>query len=245
MHRNNLVDIMKMFRLRIGKWFFTYLDYIVIILATLVLYLIINLIKPLPSWLFVFPIVIALIVKSSVNWRKGKKEELAKLAESLNRVSGEFSKFTQGSCNYSIWSISKEFINKFGSKEGIKGWEAYFNENWGMSGQLFKNYGSFERKMRRYIENPKGKEELLGLVREFSSLVGLHYKMHTNFLEMIRDVGNEEFEPRCNEFKKEYNEFYRGLRRIAPDLRKVLGVELEGKFYFNFAKDFPKAVKSP
>lgn len=237
---------MKMFRLRIGKWFFSYSDYIVIILATLGLYLIINLIKPLPSWLFVLPVVIALIVRSSVDWRKGKKEELAKLADSIDRLSTEFSKFTKGSCSYSIRSIAKDFISKYGTKsEKFKGWAAYFNEDWGIPGQLFKNYGSFEQRAREYIENPKGKEELLGLVREFLNLVSLHYKMHTNFLEMIRDVGNEEFEPRCNEFKREYNEFYRGLRRIAPDLKKVLAVELEGKFYYDFAKDFPKVVKSP
>lgn len=235
-----------MFRLRIGKWFFSYLDYIAIILATLILYLITNLIKPLPSCLLVLPVVIALIVKSSIDWRKGKTEELAKLAHSIHRLNTEFSKFTEGSYPNSIGSIAKEFVSKYGTKtDKIKGWAAYFNGDLGIPGQLFKNYGSFERRLREYIENPKGKEELLGLVIKFLNLVSLHYAMHTNFSEMIRDVGDEEFEPRYNEFKKEYDEFYRSLRQIAPDLRKVLDVELEGKFYYNFAKDFPKAVTSP
>lgn len=188
-------------------------------------------------------IVAVLTVKNVVDLQKGKKEEMTKLAESIDRLSTQFSKFTYGSCGYSIRSIAKDFISKYRTKsEKIKGWEAYFDQDWGIPGQLFNTYRSFERKAREYIESPKGKEELLVLIREFLNLVGLHYKMHTNFLEMVRDVGDGEFEQRYKEFKKEYDEFHRGLRGIASDLKKVASVELSGTFYFDFAKDFPKSV---
>ena len=232
---------MRRFKLRIGKWFFSYLEYIIAIFVTLGLYLVKDFINPLlPSWLLVFPFIIALVVRSIRDMVKVKKEEQAKLADSIDRLVTEFSKFTKGSCGYSIRSIAKDFINKYGTKsEKIKGWVAYF-KNLGMPAQLFKNYGGFEKRWGKYVENPRGKEELSELIIEYLNLVGLHYKMHENFRAMVRDVGDTEFEQRYNEFKKEYDEFHRGLRGIAPDLNKVVSVELEGKFYYDFAKDFPE-----
>jgi len=235
-----------MFRLRIRKWFFPYLEYIMAILVTLGLYLVKDFIEPLlPSWLLVLPLVIALVVRSVRDMVKGRREQMTKLANYIDSLSTEFVKFTKESCGYSIRSIAKDLISKYSTtSEKIKGWAAYFDENWGMPAQLFKNYDYFEKNWRKYIENPKGKEELSGLVIEFLNLVGLHYKMHENFGKMVRDVGDREFEQRYNDFKKEYDEFYRGLRGIAPELKKALGVELEGKFYYAFAKDFPESAGS-
>ena len=68
------------------------------------------------------------------------------------------------------------------------------------------------------------------LIREFLNLVGLHYKVHENYIEMVNDVGDREFEQGYSDFKKQYDEFHKGLREIAPDLKNVINVELEGIF---------------
>ncbi len=225
---------MRKLKLRIGKWAFSYLDVLIILVVTIVI-----LVLSLPSWSILIAPILVLVIKPILDSQRGKKEEMTKVAESIDRLSTEFSKFTGGFWGCSIRSISKDFISKHGNNEKIKGWEAYFDQDRGIPGLLFEAYGSFERKVREYIGSPKGKEGLSVLIREFLDLVGLHYKMHANFLEMIRDVGDGEFGQRYNEFKKEYDEFYRGLRGIAHDLKKVASMDLEGKFYYDFAKDFP------
>lgn len=231
---------MRKLKLRIRKWVSSYVGELILLLGTVIIY---GFFKS-PELLYALFIVVAvIIIKNILDWRKARQEPMTKLAESIDRLSTQFAKFAGvASWNYSIRSIANEFISKYGTKsEKIKGWTAYFDQDRGISGQLSNTYRSFERRLREYIENPKSKAELSGLIREFLDLVGLHYKMHENFGEMVKDVdvSDKEVGQRYNEFKKEYDEFHRGLRGIAPDLKSVVSVELEGKFYYDFAKDFP------
>jgi len=226
-----------MFRLRIGKWFFSYLEYIIAILVTLGLYLLIDFIKPLPSWLLVLPLVIALIVRNARDKVKGEKEKLVKLANSVDELTKQFSGFAKCSELYSVCSIATDLLSKYrGESDKIKGWVAYFDKDWGMPARLFESYGSFEDRWRKYTENPKGEKEFFGLIREFLNLLGLHYNMHSNLRELLRDINDWGFLYRYNEFKKEYDEFSRYLRRVAPALKEVIGVDIKGTFYYGFAE---------
>lgn len=219
------------------KWVFRYTDYLLLILAVGVIWYF-----KLPHWYNLIFLLLALISKIVIDQKKSKVEKLINTAQNLKRLSDSFSRFVYNNWVNSIPSIldallaNDVFTNGYG--KGIKGWKLYFKEK---TKNLYHEYSEFTTDLERYIENPKGKIELSGIIMRFEKLVGLHYKLHEKLLELITDadmVLPEELEQRYKEFKKEYDDFYSNLRVCTSDLKDIAPMDTE-KYFFDWAKELP------
>ena len=222
------------------KWVFRYANYLILIPAVCA----IGYFK-LPYWYNPLFLLLALISEIVITRRKSKVEKLINTAQNLKRLSDSFSIFVYSNLDNSIPSIFKAllandiFTKKYG--KGIKGWKLYLEDQ---TKNLYHEYSEFTTALERYIENPKGKIELSDIIMRFEKLVGLHYKLHLNFLEIIKDTYDilpEELGQRYREFKKEYDDFYSNLRVYTSDLKDIAPMDTE-KYFFDRAKELPKGI---
>jgi len=219
------------------KWVFRYANYLILIPAVCA----IGYFK-LPYWYNPLFLLLALISEIVITRMKSKVEKLINTAQNLKRLSDSFSIFVYSNQDNSIPSIFKAllandiFTKKYG--KGIKGWKLYLEDQ---TKNLYHEYSKFTTDLERYIENPKGKIELSDIIMRFEKLVGLHYKLHEKFLELITDAGilPEELGQRYKEFKKEYDDFYSNLRVYTSDLKDIAPMDTE-KYFFDWAKELPE-----
>lgn len=219
------------------KRVFRYTDYLLLILAVGVIWYF-----KLPPWYNLIFLLLALISKIVIDQKKSKVERLINTAQNLKRLSDSFSTFVYSNRDNSIPSIFKAllandvFTKRYG--KGIKGWKLYLEEQ---TKHLF-DYSEFKTDLERYIENPKGKSELSDIIRRFEKLVRSHYKLHQNFLEIIKDAGilPKELGQKYNEFKKEYDDFYSNLKGYTRDFEEITPGVFTGKYFFDWAKELPE-----
>ena len=219
------------------KWVFRYTNYLLLIPAVGV----IGYFK-LSYWYSIISLLLVLISEIVIAQRKSKREKLINIAQNLKRLCDSFSIFVYSNRDNSIPSIfgallaNNVFMNAYG--KGIKGWKLYLKEH---TKHLFDDYNEFKSDLEIYIENPKGKRELSDIIRRFGKLVGSHYELHLNFLEIIKDTGisPNDFGQRYNDFKKEYDDFYSNLRGYTSDFEENAPNVFTGKYYFDWAKELP------
>ncbi|HJH27689.1 MAG TPA: hypothetical protein C5S37_13220 [Methanophagales archaeon] len=145
------------------KRVFRYTDYLLLILAVGVIWYF-----KLPHGYNLIFLLLALISKIVIDQKKSKVEKLINTAQNLKRLSDSFSRFVYNNWVNSIPSIldallaNDVFTNGYG--KGIKGWKLYFKEK---TKNLYHEYSEFTTDLERYIENPKGKIGLSGIIMRF------------------------------------------------------------------------------
>ena len=220
------------------KWGFKYTSYLILIPAIFA----IGYFKQ-PYWYNPLSILLVLIVEIVKDQWIGKKEKLINAAKNLKRLSDSFSIFVDRGRNNSIPSIFKAllandvFTERYG--RGIKGWKLYLEEQ---ANNLLNDYNEFKSDLDRYIENPKGKSELSDIIRRFGKLVKSHYKLHLNFLDIIKDMGilPKELGQKYKEFKTEYDDFCSDLKGDTSDFEEVAPSVFIGKSFSGRAQELPE-----